>query len=425
MATTIPPGEAPGMNPSLLADEIEQYLFEPFLDRWFPACVSDEGGFHQNFAEDWSRLPGDERGVVFQARMTWTAARAYRHRPDRTEYRDFARHGVELLIGRMWDAQNGGFYWSTSPDGAPTDASGAFKRTYGQAFGIFALAQAAIALEDPEVAQFALKAFRWLEEHAHDSVNGGWKEILHTDGTPIAIGDAGADVGDFGPLARYGLKLQNTHLHVLEALAELQRANPDPLVETRLREAVRIMLDRMYVEPGCFHGVFHPDWRPVPAAWSIAHDVEACHLLLDAETLVQAPDLREKAAKVIRHSLDRGYDWEYGGYFEAADATGPVWDRGKGWWNQFECLLGLAATLPFVEDRSRSVKALVLLWDWIRDRQFDQVHGGVFAKLSQTGEVIGNRSKGHAWKAAYHETRAMIETARLLRAAAGQKPEPK
>ncbi|MBI5705871.1 MAG: AGE family epimerase/isomerase [Armatimonadetes bacterium] len=414
MATTA----SPGLDPTLLAQDIERHLFTHFLDRWFPACVSEEGGFHQNLAEDWSRLPGDERGVVFQARMTWTAARAYRHRPDRTEFKDWARHGVGFLVDKLWDSRHGGFFWSTTPEGSSGDGSGAFKRTYGQAFGIFALAQAAIALDDAEVAGSAMRAFRWVEEHAHDSVNGGWKEILQADGSPIATGDAEADVGDFGPLGRYGLKLQNTHLHVLEALAELQRAAPDPLVRTRLSEAVRIMLDHMYVEPGCFHGVFHPDWRPVPAAWSIAHDVEACHLLLDAETLIEAPDLREKVAKIIRHSLDRGYDWEYGGFFEAADATGPIWDRGKGWWNQFECLLGLAATLPFVEDRFRSRRAIAQLWDFIAKRQFDPVHGGVYAKLSQAGEVIGNRGKGHAWKAAYHETRAMIETASLLRKAA-------
>lgn len=410
------------MNPRSLADDIDHALFARFLDHWFPACVSDLGGYHQNFAEDWSRLRGDERGVVFQARMVWTAARVYRFAPERKEFKGWAQHGVDFLIGRMWDPKHGGFFWSTEPGGSPSDEPGAFKRTYGQAFGIFALAQAAIALEDDSIAGFALGAFRWLEEHAHDSVHGGWKEILRPDGTPIEKGDADADLGDFGPLGRYGLKLQNTHLHVLEALAELQRAAPDPLVKTRLGEAVRIMLDRMYVEPGCFHGVFHPEWRPVPAAWSIAHDVEACHLLLDAETIVEAPDLREKVAKIIRHSLDRGYDWEYGGFYEAADAAGPVWDRGKGWWNQFECLLGLVATLPLVEDRQKSEKALALLWEWISKRQFDPAKGGVFAKLSQTGEVVGNRSKGHFWKAAYHETRAMIESARLLRELASTQP---
>lgn len=38
-----------------MADEIEQILLERILPAWYPRCLDAEhGGFHENFAEDWT-----------------------------------------------------------------------------------------------------------------------------------------------------------------------------------------------------------------------------------------------------------------------------------------------------------------------------------------------------------------------------------
>jgi hypothetical protein len=56
--TTLSPGDY-----TRLATEAETNLRAHVLAKWYPAAVDRErGGFHQNFAEDWSRAPGDERG---------------------------------------------------------------------------------------------------------------------------------------------------------------------------------------------------------------------------------------------------------------------------------------------------------------------------------------------------------------------------
>lgn len=59
-----------------IAAEVEDNLHRQVLAQWFPRAVDPAGGFHQNYAEDWSRLPGDDRSVVYQSRLTWLAAQA-------------------------------------------------------------------------------------------------------------------------------------------------------------------------------------------------------------------------------------------------------------------------------------------------------------------------------------------------------------
>ena len=54
---------------------IRGLLGDELTVRWYPRAVDREhGGFHQNFARDWSPRPDDSKFLVYQARMTWTAA---------------------------------------------------------------------------------------------------------------------------------------------------------------------------------------------------------------------------------------------------------------------------------------------------------------------------------------------------------------
>ena len=63
-----------------LADETAANLREHVLSKWFPRSVDRVlGGFHENFGADWKPLPGSARSLVYQARLTWTAAQAAVH----------------------------------------------------------------------------------------------------------------------------------------------------------------------------------------------------------------------------------------------------------------------------------------------------------------------------------------------------------
>ena len=153
-------------------------------ERWYPAALNrTRGGFHQNFARDWTRLPDyDGAFVVYQARMTWTAARFSEYAAEHREpFVDYTRHGVAFLDGPMRDRQHGGFHWRIDANGRGDSE----KHTYGLAFVIYAGSVAHRLTGDPVALKVARDAFDWTDAHAHDATHGGYFEALQPDGTPI------------------------------------------------------------------------------------------------------------------------------------------------------------------------------------------------------------------------------------------------
>jgi mannose/cellobiose epimerase-like protein (N-acyl-D-glucosamine 2-epimerase family) len=171
-----------------LAGEIEQTLWERILPAWYPRSLDTEhGGFWEHFAEDWSRRPATTKFLVFQARMTWTAAAVAVDYPQRREpYLDYTRHGLQFLRQRMWDAQHGGFVDRTDLQGRPDRQTMPWKQMYSLAFGLYAASASYEATRDPQALQLARDTFDWIEQHAHDPEHGGYFEHLTAEGQPVA-----------------------------------------------------------------------------------------------------------------------------------------------------------------------------------------------------------------------------------------------
>ena len=74
----------------------------------------------------------------------------------------------------MWDEVNGGFHNLVSKTGKSIANQGEEKTAYGNSFAIYGLAAYYRASENEEALDLAKKAFYWLEEHSHDSVNKGY-----------------------------------------------------------------------------------------------------------------------------------------------------------------------------------------------------------------------------------------------------------
>ena len=117
----------------------------------------------------------------------------------------------------------------------------------------------------------------------------------------------------------------------------------------------------------------------------------------------------ESVARALADAtLAEGWDDKRGGIFYAGAADGPT-DRTKNWWAQAEALLGFAALWRHTGD-PRYRDALAGTCAFVRDHQIDHARGGWFEEAGRP-----EMPKGHAWKAAYHDGRALLFTARLLR----------
>jgi mannobiose 2-epimerase len=406
-----------------LRTRIDSLLREELTKHWYPQAIDKElGGFHQNFSRDWSPLPDDNRFLVYQARMTWTAAAFARYsESDRKAFLGHARYGIEYLDKTMRDAESGGFHFVLDAHGKVDPKLGTEKHVYGTSFVLYAASEAYEVTHDPLALKVARDSYEWLDSHAHDPEFGGYLEALTREGTPILKRD------DSAPVSRrvdrlgvyYGFKSMNSHIHLLEAVAAYYRVEKTPAVERRLRELLGIVRDKIAAEPGALNLYLTRDWRPAPAHDSFGHDVETAYLLVEAAEALGQPDDETTwrvARRLVDHALDWGWDSQDGGFFDKGDvfAAGP-YDTTKVWWTQAE---GLNALLlmhtRFGSQTDRYWKAFLKQWSFIEAHQLDPEHGGWYGEVTRDGRRIGDGRKASQWKANYHTARAMMNVARAL-----------
>ena len=102
------------------------------------------------------------------------AARVVPSMESRALYLAAAERNAAFFVERMWDAKAGGFHWAVQRDGRPLIAD---KRSYGQAFAIFGLAEYALAADDQWARDWAVDTFEVLTERAGDGALGFREEF--------------------------------------------------------------------------------------------------------------------------------------------------------------------------------------------------------------------------------------------------------
>jgi mannobiose 2-epimerase len=286
-------------------------------------------------------------------------------------------------------------------------------------FGLYGATAAYQATQNQAALDLAQKAFRWMDQHAHDQNNGGYFEWRTREGKVVAAKTG--DVRNEGvPVAGFpiGFKSMNTHIHLLESFTQLYEVWRDETLRRRLEELLGIVRDKICVAPGVMNLYFTSDWRPIPDHDSYGHDVETAYLMLEAEAVLGGKSVAktERMARLlVDHALAYGWDETNGGFFRDGTTFGNAEDKRKEWWVQFE---GLNALLLMHEKYGRQTeryfKAFQRQWEFIRDYQIDKELGGVFDTIEQDGRVT-DTTKARIWKEAYHDTRALLNVTSRLR----------
>jgi len=403
-----------------LAADVETNLQREILDKWFPAAFDEHGGFFQDYGEDWSPAAGESKGVVYESRLTWTAAEAAMRFPAKADmYLAQTRHGLAFLAEKMWDHQKGGFFWAVDDDGNPAGAIGARKQGYGNAFGIFGAAVSYKATHDAAALDLAKKAFRWYDQHGHDAKNGGYLEVVLDDSA------AENPIGDADPIGAGAKgKSMNTSIHMLEALTALYEVWPDPTVRGRLEEMLDIARDRIYAEPGYLVMFFDADWKPRPGEDSYGHDVETAYLLTEAAAALGIPDDPTtwlKARRLVDHALQYGLDRDRGGLYNEGGITGGDYADQREWWVEAEWLNALLLMHErYGRETPQYWNAFIQQWNWINQYGIDKVHGGWYPRVYNDGSPVPH-AKSDAWTECYHQGRAMFNVSARLRSLADAK----
>ena len=408
-----------------LAAEVDGALHNEVLNVWFPRSVDREyGGFHSHYARDWAAEPSDGKFSVFQGRMTWVASQVVIHEPVlKEQFLPIVHHGLDFLNNVMWDRQDGGFFWGLDDAGKITPEFTDAKELYGIGFCIYGAAAAYEATHDPNALALAKKGFLWVDEHAHDSSNGGYFELLSRSGKPVTPKAPSGQV-EPGPIGPVNYKSMNTHIHLLEAFTQLYRVWPDPTVRARVEELLAIVRDRICVEPGVMNLYFANAWQAIPDHDSYGHDVETAYLMLESDEALHrnaSPKTERMARMLVDHALAYGWDSANGGFFREGTTFGKPEDTAKEWWVQVE---GLNALLlmhqRYGKQDGRYFQRFLEQWAFIQKHTIDGEYHGLYNLTNAEGTPI-TQDKGSIWKAAYHDGRAFWNVRdRLLRLATEQ-----
>jgi len=387
------------------AADYRAQLSQRILPYWLGKLDTTNGGFLLNDDAVRGSATPREKQLVSQARMVWTFAHAHRHGLDDTNRSCLkaAWNGYRFLTNHFLDANLGGYFWKTDLAGQPINER---KILYGESFVIYAFVELHRATKAPQPLAEAMKLYRVIQQHAHDSQDSGWHEHFTRDWKRLADHDPNAEV----EIAGY--KSANTHLHLQEALAELYEVTKDPEVKQSLIEALD--LNKRYFYPkdagkSCFHR--QRDWKavadPKSAGLSYGHNVEFAWLMIRAEEVLGLrPDWPHFDAH-LQHALQHGYDHERGGLYHRGMGDEPASDQNKIWWVQAEMMAALTDALRHQENAAQR-KALDQLVHFVNAHLTDQRTGIWLDTVTAEGKP---RSTGlaHSWKANYHDVRALVK----------------
>jgi cellobiose epimerase len=384
-----------------LSEEMQSELVTNLLPFWLDRAIDDRnGGFVGRVDADGRPDYGADKGGILNARILWTFSAAYRALGDE-QYRHAADRAFTELEEHFWDHEHGGVFWMLSATGTPVDER---KHVYAQAFAIFAYSEYYRATGEAAAIERALTLFRFIETIATDSRYGGYAEAFSRDWQAledVRLSDKDDDVP----------KSTNTHLHLLEAYANLLRCWPDRGVHDALTELLQLFVSRIYdSEHQSCVPFFDEDWTPRSSLISFGHDIETSWLLTNAAALISDDDLRARvitlALELARSVACRGVDSD-GGLLYTADGW-KIADTDKHWWPQAEAIVGFLNAWEITGDIT-FVERAVDVWDFTRRYIVDAEVGEWHERVDRHGTPYPGEARIHQWKCPYHSARACLE----------------
>ena len=390
----------------ILKSNIASFWLSKSLDRV-------NGGYTINFGPKGEPKGPGTKMIVSQARNVWLFSRMARlAEGSKPRYLEAADLGYRFLKEKMWDSRNGGFYWEVDATGTKKLKSG--KHLYGQAFGLYAISEYYLATRKKDALDLANRLFDLLEAKSHDKTHGGYVEFFNEDWSSASPQDE-----SYMGAGLYGLKLMNTHLHLLEAFATFYRASHSPLARERLLELIAIQSNAVVRKNlGACTDKYERDWTPRLdgdyARVSYGHDIENVWLVMDGceAAGVSAYPLLDLFRALWDYSLKYGYDQEKGGFFYSGPFNRPADTRNKSWWVEAETLV--SALRMYRMTREQKYRAVFeKTFDFVEKYQVDWQNGEWYADVLPDGSTSGD--KAQPWKAGYHGGRAMIECIEILK----------
>ncbi len=386
----------------IFLQEVRENLTSCILPYWLN-LKDPRGGFYGEVASDGTVLYDAPRGVILNARIIWTFAAAYQQLKQ-TPYLVAAVHARDYFLEHFCDHKFGGVYWSVDASGERLDTK---KQLYAQGFAIYGLSELYKVTHDDEVLKNAINLFRVVETYFADKENGGYMEALARDFSPLedmslSAHDINAD------------KTMNSHLHILEAYANLYKVWPDEELKAAVESLLNIVGEKVMAPSGHLQLYFKRDWSVMPGGVSYGHDIETSWLALECAAALEDIDLVNRVrpwAKAMGIAGNEGLLPD--GSMRYEKLLDGTYDDSRQWWVQAETVVGNLWLWKYHADPQGADRALAA-WNYIREHLVDNQAGEWWWAVLPDGSLDLQQPKAGFWKCPYHNTRMCLQVLSLF-----------
>jgi mannobiose 2-epimerase len=377
--------------------EVRENLTSCILPYWLK-LKDPRGGYYGEVAADGTVLYDAPRGVILNARIIWSFALAYQALHE-TSYLVAAVHARDYFLEHFCDHKYGGVYWSVDAAGERLDTK---KQLYAQGFAIYGLSELYKVTKDDEVLKNAINLYKVVETYFADRENGGYMEALARDFSPLedmslSAHDINAD------------KTMNSHLHILEAYANLYQVWPDEELKGAVEKLLDIIGTKVMAADGHLQLYFRRDWSVMPGGVSYGHDIETSWLALECAFALKDLDI---VNRVRPWALAMGKAGNEGlmadGSLRYEKLPDGTFDDSRQWWVQAEAVVGNLWLWKYHSDPQGAERALAA-WGYIRDHLVDNQAGEWWWAVLPDGSLDLSQPKAGFWKCPYHNTRMCLQ----------------
>jgi mannobiose 2-epimerase len=379
---------------------VREELDENIIPFWVSRTIDDKGGFIGRMSNDGTVDKKAPKGLVLNSRILWTFSSLYVFEK-KPEYLVLAKRAYDYLVENFRDNEYGGMYWMLDWQGSPLEDK---KQIYGQAFAIYALSEYYRATADNDVLKNAKAIFELIERYARDKQYKGYFETYDRDWKM-------AKEQQLSAVDMVEKKSMNTHLHLLEGLANLYDVWKDDLLGQRIEELLEIFAEYIIHPDGSYCQLFFDEpWNPKSKRVSFGHDIEASWLLERDAQILGKPGLLKKiqhaGLKLAEAVYNNGLDNKKSLFYEAQPSG--ISNSEKHFWVQVEAVVGFLNAYQ-LSGRQEYFDVAFDIWKFIEDHFVDRQNGEWFYIITAEGKVDNKSLKVSEWKCPYHNSRACME----------------
>ena len=380
-------------------EELEAEL-ESILHYWMTYVIDKEqGGFYGRIDNDNTIYREAPKGSVLNCRILWTFSSAYNFTGNK-QYLEVADHAFNYIIHHFIDKEYGGVFWTLDYKGRPLDTK---KQIYALAFALYGISEYQIATGSQQAKEVALELHYSIEQYSHDKTNLGYVEALTRDWQQIEdLRLSSKDANE--------KKSMNTHLHLLEAYANLYRIWPGEELKRNIEELIDLFLKHIINEETNHLVLFFDDrWQARSNIISYGHDIEAAWLILEAAEGIgddllsnRVKNISVKIVGAAREGLD-----EDGGLWYEYDSAKQHLVKEKHWWVQAEAMVGFFNAWQITSDETYFFDSFNN-WQFVKMQIRNNDTGEWFWGVKEDNSRMQGQDKVGMWKCPYHNSRACI-----------------